>query len=42
MHLLRTLGVTLGLTHSVVAHGYLKSVEVNGQSYLVSQCSMDV
>jgi len=31
----------LGLTHSVSAHGYLKSIEVNGASYLAWQVFQD-
>jgi cellulase len=42
MHVLGALGVAvLGLTHSVSAHGYLKSVEVNGASYLAWQVGQD-
>lgn len=33
--------VLLGLTHSVSAHGYLKSIEVNGVSYLAWQVGQD-
>jgi len=39
---LGALGVALlGFTHSVSAHGYLKSVEVNGVSYLAWQVGTD-
>jgi predicted carbohydrate-binding protein with CBM5 and CBM33 domain len=42
MHALRALSVAvLGLAHSVSAHGYLKSVEVNGASYLAWQVGQD-
>jgi len=42
MHALGALGVALlGITHSVSAHGYLKSVEVNGVSYLAWQVGQD-
>ncbi|KAH8722630.1 glycoside hydrolase [Phaeosphaeriaceae sp. PMI808] len=42
MHALGAFGVAvLGLAHSVSAHGYLKSIEVNGQSYLAWQVNQD-
>ncbi|KAF1918266.1 glycoside hydrolase [Ampelomyces quisqualis] len=42
MQILSALGVAvLGLTYSVAAHGYVKSVEVNGVSYLAWQVGQD-
>lgn len=42
MHVLGAVAVTLlGFTHSVSAHGFLKSIEVNGQSYLAWQVFSD-
>ncbi|CAO2658027.1 Nn.00g072870.m01.CDS01 [Neocucurbitaria sp. VM-36] len=42
MHLLGTLAVALlGYSQTVAAHGYLKSIQVNGQSYLAWQVGQD-
>ncbi|KAH7085824.1 glycoside hydrolase [Paraphoma chrysanthemicola] len=41
MHLLGSLSVALGLTHSVNAHGWLKQVEVKGVTYLGFQVNAD-
>lgn len=42
MHITGAFGAALlGLIHSVSAHGYLKSIEVNGVSYLAWQVGQD-
>lgn len=42
MHFLGTLSISLlGLVYTVAAHGYLKSIEVRGQSYLAWQVGQD-
>jgi cellulase len=42
MYALSALALSLlGLAHTVSAHGYLKSIEVNGKSYLAWQVGSD-
>lgn len=42
MHSLGALAIALlGLTHTASAHGYLKSIEVGGKSYLAWQVGQD-